>query len=108
ENWQIARKNPPHFLGRGHRIDHGVRHRVAKALIIHKEKSSVATERSAERRSKIVLHQVIIAHRGESGRIHRSVSQELVNGTVVLVGARTRDNIDLATAGTTHFGGVAS
>jgi len=51
-------------------------------------------------RAKIILHEKFgAAHIAEGVSVHGAVAQEVVSGTVELIGAAAGDDIDLAAAG---------
>src|SRR6185503_8894855 len=85
-----------------------VRHGMAKAFIVHEEESLVPYDRSAERRTKVILHQVIVPHGVERSGIHESIAQELVHGSVISVAAATSDDVDLAASGAAHLRRIAT
>ena len=85
-----------------------MRHGMAKALVVHKEKSLGVRDRPTKRGAEIVLHQVIVAHGIERTGIERAIAQELVGGAMEFAGARAGHNVDLSAARATHLCGVAS
>ena len=99
---------PVDFSQRGHGVNHGVRHGMAKALIVHEEEGLGVRDGPAERSTKVVLHQVVVAHGIEGGGVERAIAQELVGGAVELVGAGTSHDVDLSAARSAHLGGIAS
>src|SRR5213078_4515446 len=94
------------FRQRRYGINHGVRHGMAIAFIVQKEKSPVMRYWSAEGRAKIVLHQMIVAHGTERSGIERAIAQKLVRSAVKLVRAGASHDIDLPATRSAHFGGI--
>src|SRR5579862_7213199 len=51
---------------------------------------------------------MVVPHGGERTGVYGAIAQEFVNRAVVLIGPRAGDDVDLATAGTSHVGCIAA
>src|SRR5262249_42081504 len=76
--------------------------------VICKEECLVTQDRATQRGPEIVSHQEFRSHVIECVGVEGAISQELVCCSMKLVGSGPGDYVDLAAAGTTHFGGVAA
>ena len=82
--------------------------RGAEAFIVHEEEGFFADERTADGATKLVLHEMIVAHRAEAARVHGTVAEEFVSGAVEFAGAGMSNDVDLTAACAAHVGGVAA
>src|SRR4029077_176337 len=82
---------------------------MAEAFVIDKEKSLGVCDGTAEGRAKIILDKKLgAAHVAEGMGVHGAIAEKFVSGAVELIGACSRDDIDLAAARAAHFRGVAA
>src|SRR5882672_5350144 len=82
---------------------------MPQPLVVEKEETPLTSDRTAERGSKIISHQMIRrVHVIKSPRVEDVVAQKLIGRAVKFVCARSRRDIDLAAARASHFGSVAS
>src|SRR6266478_4513622 len=81
---------------------------MAKAFIVDEEKCPAVLDGPAKRCAKIILDQMIIAHRFEGVCVHEIVAQEFVSGAVELVRPTPSHDVDLSAAGTSHFCGITA
>ena len=67
----------------------------------------VLHQRTTQRQTELILVQRILANRERILRVERIVPEEFVRSTLVLVGARLRDDADRSARGAAEFGAAA-
>src|SRR6266852_8425014 len=81
-----------------------------QSLVVEEEESLLVSsqQRPPKRGAKIVLHQMIVAHRRKRSRIHRAVAKKLIRRSVILIGPPAGHDIDLSAARSAHVGRVTA
>ena len=92
----------------GHSQNLRVRLRQTEAFVVQKKESVLSDEGASEGGSEVVLHQMIVSHGAKGARIACAVAKKLIDRSVVLVGTRVRDNVDLTPACASHIRRVAA